>query len=92
MQCEIIDTSSRDLTGRGNHNNYQLWLMIESADNFEQWVDAIVMFYCFPGNLKRKIDILMKMLYFCSNWRDTNKDCRDILTLDDINHQRGIIY
>ena len=66
VQCEIIDTSSRNLTGRGNRNNYQLWLMIESADNFEQWVDAIVMFYRFPGNVKRKIDILMKMLFLAA--------------------------
>ena len=36
--------------------------MIKSDDNFEQWVDATVMFYSFPENAKRKIDMLMKVL------------------------------
>ena len=36
--------------------------MIKSGDNFEQWVDATVLFYSFPENAKRKIDTLMKVL------------------------------
>ena len=32
----------------------QLLLVIESADNFEQSVDATVMFYPFPGKYKEK--------------------------------------
>ena len=70
-------------TGCGNHDKYQFW-MIESADNFEQWVDATFMFYPFPENVciqKREWHI-DETAWCCTDQKDTNKDWTEILAMN----------